>query len=487
MSDITKIQLRRIQKGIANINANAVQPSEGEPVADVLENYLYIGNGSDTLDDIEPIKSSYANVAGKLDKSAGSNISPVYFNDGMPSIANGNLSVVGITGKANSADLADFATNVKINNNDTGADANIKFSIGTGSYSKTINNVANASFASNVAITNNDNGNNANVNFNIGSGAFSKTINNVADALNVSSSINGVSIDSIISSDKTTVKEAIHANSASSSNNSFSVTGYQISSGTDINNLTPSSGDSSNGKIELYQCATSAIASTLGNCPTSNPFTMMAARGGGASANVLQQFIIDDSGASFSRSANSNVFSEWQSSLYGRVDDLTDLIKGTTTIYSRTASSGDIKLPYQTVSNYYAFFVRLKTTTAGSGAVNYVTVPLFYSWSNVDTGLPKATKIYSNVMIGKILAGFYSNDSGHGALGFLSFNSTAGVMGSASTTDDLISFTDCDVSAITCTQGWGNSGMKPNEVSPLLYSSNVSATVTVDRLYGVHR
>lgn len=47
---------------------------------------------------------------------------------------------------------ATSATNVAITNNDTGNNANVNFSIGTGSYNKTVNNVANANTAINYAV-----------------------------------------------------------------------------------------------------------------------------------------------------------------------------------------------------------------------------------------------------------------------------------------------------------------------------------------------
>lgn len=47
---------------------------------------------------------------------------------------------------------AESATNVAITNNDSGNNANVNFSIGTGSFNKTVNNVANANTAINYAV-----------------------------------------------------------------------------------------------------------------------------------------------------------------------------------------------------------------------------------------------------------------------------------------------------------------------------------------------
>lgn len=84
------------------------------------------------------------------------------------------------------------ATNVDtLTNNDSGNNANVKFTIGDKAFTKTINNVANATTATNVAaITNNDTASNANVKFTIGNVSYSKTIDNVSTATNVAAITN---------------------------------------------------------------------------------------------------------------------------------------------------------------------------------------------------------------------------------------------------------------------------------------------------------
>lgn len=92
------------------------------------------------------------------------------------------------TNKVDNATHADKSTNVdNIANNDTGDNANVKFTIGDKSFSKTVNNVShatnadNSTNATNVSIVDNGSTDDT-IKFKIGSGTYSKTINNVANA-----------------------------------------------------------------------------------------------------------------------------------------------------------------------------------------------------------------------------------------------------------------------------------------------------------------
>lgn len=87
---------------------------------------------------------------------------------------------------AGTADSAGTATNVNVSNNDGGDNANVSFSIGTGTYSKTVNNVAHADKASNADVTTLTDGVKSDVvSFKIGNGtAYTKTIDNVQNATN---------------------------------------------------------------------------------------------------------------------------------------------------------------------------------------------------------------------------------------------------------------------------------------------------------------
>lgn len=84
------------------------------------------------------------------------------------------------------ADVSNNTTDIPdIKADESAIDSQIKFSIGTKSYSKTINNVLHASEAATIgSLENKDQGDNANVNFKVGDKEFSKTVNNVQTATN---------------------------------------------------------------------------------------------------------------------------------------------------------------------------------------------------------------------------------------------------------------------------------------------------------------
>ena len=119
-----------------------------------------------------------------------------------PSSGTATTITINNVANATNATSATTATNVSaITNNDSEDNANVKFAIGNKSYSKTVNNVEHAdsadtadsatsattattaTTATNVGtLTNNDTSANANVKFTIGDKSYSKTINNVANA-----------------------------------------------------------------------------------------------------------------------------------------------------------------------------------------------------------------------------------------------------------------------------------------------------------------
>lgn len=118
-------------------------------------------------------------------------ISATSSSDDVKNYITAGLSKIIAGTKVNNAIHADEATNVdSISNTDTADNANVKFSIGDQSYSKTVNNVShasnadnatNATNATNVSITDNGSTDDT-IKFKIGTGTYEKTVNNVANA-----------------------------------------------------------------------------------------------------------------------------------------------------------------------------------------------------------------------------------------------------------------------------------------------------------------
>lgn len=137
-----RIRILRTTKANTSDGIKDIILTDGQPFYNKSTNYLYIGNGLTNLSQLKSIT----------------------------------------------------AENATITNTDQGNNANVKFKIGTGEYSKVVNNVVhstnadNAINAINVSTTNKNTGDNAIVNFQLGNGTeFKKTVNNVAQAGNASS------------------------------------------------------------------------------------------------------------------------------------------------------------------------------------------------------------------------------------------------------------------------------------------------------------
>lgn len=133
-----RIRILRTTKANTSDGIKDIILTDGQPFYNKSTNYLYIGNGLTNLSQLKSIT----------------------------------------------------AENATITNTDSGNNANIKFKIGIGEYSKIVNNVVhstNADNAINVNTANKNTGDNAIINFQLGNGTeFKKTVNNVAQANNAS-------------------------------------------------------------------------------------------------------------------------------------------------------------------------------------------------------------------------------------------------------------------------------------------------------------
>ena len=196
----------RIARGTDTaINSDSTISTNGHPIYNTNKKYLYVGDGNTAINANEPITTnrlvgwtSSTNISNPDYKIYG-NTSNMFINSTKPIQTNiGGTTIFTVN-----------SNGLTLGTNKTITATTFKGALD--------GNASTATTATNVAITATDTTNSTVVGFKIGTGTYTKTIDNVANATNVTTNINGKAITSIFdfSNNTVTAKKSIDARTAS--------------------------------------------------------------------------------------------------------------------------------------------------------------------------------------------------------------------------------------------------------------------------------